>query len=143
MVLSWVRRGLRTGVVTTRYPAIPEQVSPHFRGRPTLDPERCLAGEGCTACVQVCLPGALHLVKQHPQINADGAESQVHLTLDLARCVLCDLCVATCPAGALRMTNEYELATSDREALRVTAIFTPTHDSAQENGKEGTHGPSA
>ncbi len=51
MVFSWVRRGLRTGVLTTRYPAVQEHMPEGFRGKPVLDANRCLADQGCEACV--------------------------------------------------------------------------------------------
>lgn len=49
MIFSWVRRGLRTGVLTTRYPAIHEQMPEGFRGKPAFDAKRCLADQGAAS----------------------------------------------------------------------------------------------
>ena len=127
MVFSWVRRGLRTGVLTTRYPTVSEQMPEGFRGRPVLDASRCLADEGCNACIQVCLPSALSLsdVMNEKGIETTREEIQ-QLTLDYARCIMCGLCVSACPVDALSMTEEYELATRDREDLCVVIRFSPT-----------------
>lgn len=116
MFFSWVRRGLRTGVVTTRYPAVHEQMTEEFRGRPMLDAHRCLAAQGCTACTAVCLPNALRL-------EAVKGKEQQHLLLDYGRCVMCGLCVDACPTGALEITTDYELATTQRNALEQHALF--------------------
>lgn len=135
MILSWLRRGLRTGVLTTRYPAAREEMPREFRGRPALDAERCLAGQGCDRCVQVCLPAALSLatvtsrgvcLPRPPQTI-----SAPQLTLDYGRCIMCGLCVAACPADALRMVGDYELASTTSDDLRVSAVFT------QEDGESG------
>ncbi len=122
MLFSWVRRGLRTGVLTTRYPQVREQMPEGFRGRLMLNASLCLVEQGCDACTQVCLPHALSLVFQE-----DGAVgSKPHsLMLDYARCIQCGMCVTTCPLQALAMTAEYELAASSREDLYMCATKRP------------------
>lgn len=142
MAFSWVRKGLRTGVLTTRYPAAQEQLPEGFRGRPVLDAHRCLADRGCQACVQVCLPAALEL-RQEAISNDGGASVRgLHLTLDYARCIMCGLCVPACPADALRMTGDYELAVQSREDLRVINVLevSPAPTRNRENGKEKNDG---
>ncbi len=126
-MLSWVRKGLRTGILTTRYPATREQMPAGFRGWPVFDPTRCQAGQGCAACVECCLPAALHVSPAN-----DGTPG-ASLTLELGRCILCGLCVNACPADALRMSEDYELAVTAQEALRIVASF-PTQ--AGERGAE-------
>ncbi len=138
MIFSWIQRGLRTGVLTTRYPAAIEHLPEDFRGRPVLDASRCQAVRGCDACVQICLPGALAL-----QNNGDGTtqEPDRRLILDYGRCIQCGLCVTACPTGALHMTADYELATKDREDLRMVTVFAlPTKSDRKENGKEESNG---
>ncbi len=136
MVFSWIRRGLRTGVLTTRYPAVQERLPEAFRGRPVLDASRCIAEQGCNACVQVCLPDALSL---QAVVESAGDEA-TQLVLDYARCIACGLCVSACPQQALRTTNEYELAASRREDLRLVTLFAPPDPSGAENGKEESNG---
>ena len=143
MVLSWVRRGLRTGVLTTRYPAVREHLPDGFRAKPVIDANRCRADQGCTACMQICLPDALSLVDVDA-VNGDERGSPNgevrQLTLDYARCIMCGLCVTACPADALRMTEDYELAVSERKDLRVVTLFAPSIEEKSEHGKEREHG---
>jgi len=137
MIFSWVRRGLRTGVLTTRYPAVHEQMPKGFRGRPALDANRCLAEQGCNACVQVCLPGALSLTGI---IDGTDGRSEEALQLDYARCTMCGLCVTACPTDALQMTEDYELAARDRNELRVVTVLVPATSGDDTNSKERNHG---
>ena len=145
MILSWLRRGLHTGVLTTRYPATHEEMPRGFRGRPALDAERCLAGQGCDRCVQACLPAALSLAtvtnngrdkSGSSTINREATNREPtvpQLTLDYGRCIMCGLCVAACPADALRMVGDYELASTTSDDLRVSAVFTQEDDA---NGRD-------
>ena len=137
MVFSWVRRGLRTGILTTRYPAEREQMPEGFRGRPVLDDRTCLSEQGCDACVQVCLPAALELKEV---ADSDDGEVSLHLTLDYARCIMCGLCVTACPTGALRMTEDYELAARQREDLRITNVLERASGIKRVPGKEKNNG---
>jgi formate hydrogenlyase subunit 6/NADH:ubiquinone oxidoreductase subunit I len=120
MQLSWITRGLRTGIVTTSYPARPEEQPESWRGRPLLDPATCRAANGCLTCVDVCLPQALYA---EPSATVDG-RSPRRLILDYGRCIMCGLCVAACPAGALRMVPDYELAVTAADNLLVHVSWT-------------------
>ena len=73
-----------------------------FRGKPILDSERCV--QGCSACVEACPTGAI---------------SSNPLTLDLGACVFCPLCTEACPEGAISYTNDYKMAATSRDALRL------------------------
>jgi formate hydrogenlyase subunit 6/NADH:ubiquinone oxidoreductase subunit I len=115
--LAWPVRGLRTWIVTTGYPATPEPQPAQWRGRPVLDPQACRAADGCAACLTVCLPQALHL--EGTAASVDGSRPD-RLVLDYGRCIMCGLCVPTCPTGAMQMRPEYELAVCSPADLRVT-----------------------
>lgn len=111
MQLSWLVRGLRTGVVTTRYPRDSEELPTGFRGRPVFDSARCRAADGCNACVSSCLPGAISLSAQQ------NDPSSVRFSLNYAACIMCGLCVSACPEGAMGMSEDFELATRRSDDL--------------------------
>lgn len=103
-----VRASLRTGRVTTAYPDQPERAPKAFRGRPTLETNRC---DGAGQCVEICPANAITVRRT--------AEEQ-HWQLDLARCVFCGLCEEACPNQAIWLTNDFELATRRRADLRTS-----------------------
>ncbi|MDA8203622.1 MAG: 4Fe-4S binding protein [Chloroflexi bacterium] len=108
MQLTWLWRGLRTGVLTTRYPRRPERMPDGWRGTAVLQRDQCVVEGAPPSCVTVCLPRAL-------SVEETGGDRR--LRLDHAACIACGLCVAACPRGALSISNEFELAASSRARL--------------------------
>jgi len=102
---------LRTGVVTTRYPAEPRLPPDRFRGQPILRP-----GSGLPPPA-VCPVGALS-----EYLDAGGR----HLALDLARCVFCGRCAEDPWAGAIAMGRDFELAARCRTDLRIEVVTDDT-----------------
>ena len=93
----------RQGYRTTGYPAEQPVLPALFRGRPEVDPARCISG--CRQCIDVCPTGAL------------TAEPAVRL--DLGRCIFCAECSAACPSGAISFTTDWHLAASRREEMMI------------------------
>jgi Ni,Fe-hydrogenase III small subunit/ferredoxin len=81
-VSPWVLRGLRDGVVTTRWPARPDPYADGWRGPATvLDPHPAGAADLASLCPTSAISG-----------ETDG-----FLRLDQGRCVLCGRCVEQRP----------------------------------------------
>lgn len=110
MQLSWLVRGLRTGVLATRYPRGQASMPPGWRGVVALDAARCQLEVGLPPCVAVCPSAALW-------VESTGAEA-ASLRLDALACVACGRCVPVCPAGALEMLPRFELARLDHPDRR-------------------------
>ena len=72
-----------------------------YRGRPTIDPDKCV--DGCIACAEVCPTQAI--------------ETSGGILLDLGKCLFCTACTEACPEGAIAYTQEHRLAVSKREHL--------------------------
>jgi formate hydrogenlyase subunit 6/NADH:ubiquinone oxidoreductase subunit I len=104
MQLSWLIRGLRSGVVTTRYPRGPIELPPGFHGMPALDVDRCQAASGCEACQRACLPQAITI----ESLRESGTSKRFNL--NYGRCIICGLCVSACPNQAMSMIGQVELS---------------------------------
>jgi Ni,Fe-hydrogenase III small subunit/formate hydrogenlyase subunit 6/NADH:ubiquinone oxidoreductase subunit I len=114
-----IQQTLRTGIVTTGYPRTPAQVPAAFRGKPVFDFEHW---RDARPAVDVCPTEAISL--------CDSGDSRT-VTVDYGRCVFCGLCAEAAPDEALRITQEFELATRDRASLVSTAEY--------ELNPDGTH----
>ena len=102
---------LRTGVVTTRYPAEPGVPPDRFRGAPVLRSGSRLPPP------DVCPSGALT-----ERFDAGGR----HVALDLARCVFCGRCAEDPWEGAVTMGRDFELAARSRDDLRIEVVADET-----------------
>jgi Ni,Fe-hydrogenase III small subunit/Pyruvate/2-oxoacid:ferredoxin oxidoreductase delta subunit len=103
-MLTILRTRLAQGHRTTKFPLELPVLPERFRGKPTVDSSKC--PDGCKVCDEACPTGAISI--------ADG------LTLDLGRCLFCTECVEACPEGAIQYTQDYRLATCQREHLCLT-----------------------
>ena len=106
-MLRILLNALRTGVVTTRYPAEQSVPPERFRGAPVLRPGSHLPPPA------VCPTGALS-----EQLDA----GRRHVALDLARCVFCGRCAEDPWAGAVTMGRDFELAARTRSDLRIEVV---------------------
>jgi Ni,Fe-hydrogenase III small subunit/formate hydrogenlyase subunit 6/NADH:ubiquinone oxidoreductase subunit I len=114
-----LQKTVSTGIATINYPAEPAKISEYFRGRPDFEFEKWTDARPAVA---VCPTGAIAL-------SDDGDSRKV--TVDYGLCIFCGLCAEASVDPAVRITQEFELATSDRGDLVLTAEF--------ELNADGTH----
>ena len=111
-----LQKTAKTGLVTVNYPAKPANISEQFRGRPSFDFDKW---KDARPAAEVCPTGAISL--------ADQAGSR-KVTVDYGLCVFCGLCAEASDDQAVRITQEFELATADRRNLVLTAEYTLNAD---------------
>jgi Ni,Fe-hydrogenase III small subunit/ferredoxin len=103
-----MRARVQQGYRTMRYPDGPApDLPPHFVGRPDVDSSKCRAD--CQQCMTVCPTQAVTVAAATRQVS-----------LDTGRCLFCAQCARVCESGAVRMSREFRLASSRRDALIVT-----------------------
>ncbi len=100
---------LKPGVVTLRYPFEPHPVPENFRGQPLWDHHKCV---GCGGCAAHC-PARTILVR-------DMCQDLRIMLYDGSRCTYCGRCADVCPEDAITMTDQFELATNDRNDITLS-----------------------
>lgn len=93
---------------TVMYPTVHAKVAKHFRGALQFDKDKCI---GCKKCQRVCPSSAIEIEKV--------ADKQFKAVVYMDRCIFCGQCVDSCPKNALINTEHFELASLDRESLKV------------------------
>jgi Ni,Fe-hydrogenase III small subunit/formate hydrogenlyase subunit 6/NADH:ubiquinone oxidoreductase subunit I len=119
-MLKILKRALWGGVVTKAFPTTTAEPPDGFRGKPVIDFTRCTA---CGDCALSCPTSALTVGP-----NPDDMDGKV-LTLDYGACVFCGECEAACP-DTIRLTKEFQLAATDRNALCSQALYSVGPDGA-------------
>ncbi|HUB41148.1 MAG TPA: hypothetical protein VMA72_20085 [Streptosporangiaceae bacterium] len=99
---QWFVKGLRRGVVTTRYPARPDPLAAILPGPPAFRPD-ALTSRIAEDLVRICPSRAF--------ARAGGT-----LIFDAGACTACGRCRDQAPA-AVTVSGEFELAATDRSAL--------------------------
>lgn len=104
-MLEILRARWHQGHRTSKFPDEEPTLPARFRGRPIIDPSRCV--DGCKACVDSCPTGAI-------------VASADHLSIDMGRCLFCAECTDGCPDGAITFSSEFRLAERMRGRLVTT-----------------------
>jgi Ni,Fe-hydrogenase III small subunit/formate hydrogenlyase subunit 6/NADH:ubiquinone oxidoreductase subunit I len=106
-----LQKTAKVGIVTVNYPAEPAKVSTQFRGRPEFDFKKW---KDARVAAAACPTGAISM--------CDKGDSR-RVTVDYGLCVFCGLCAESSPDQAVRITQEFELATADRLSLVFVAEY--------------------
>jgi NADH-quinone oxidoreductase subunit I len=75
---------------------------------------RCVA---CQICEKECPPKCIYIEKSKDKKPDFVGKPQIYplkFDIDISVCMSCQICVEVCPFEAIKMDNEYELATDDR-----------------------------
>ncbi len=107
----WTFFGLQKGKATTPWPRDAVQTGQEgVFGMPRFEPERC--APECDACAEACPTEAI-------TVRRSEAEKE-RLAVDYGRCVVCQLCVEVCPAGAAQTSFDWAFGVRDRADLMLS-----------------------
>lgn len=114
-------RNLVRGPITVQYPD--ERVELPERARWAVIPlyddggaARCTA---CMNCVRACPDAILRLAST---TREDRTRHIERFDYEVGACMMCGLCVESCPFDAIAMGHDYELATTDVERMTVSLL---------------------
>lgn len=93
--------------ITEEYPEQKPNLPQRFRGKHVWKYENCCV---CKTCERVCPANAISVEKN---------EKGITFNIDLKRCIFCGNCMYYCPKKAINMTNNFELATDNKENLII------------------------
>jgi formate hydrogenlyase subunit 6/NADH:ubiquinone oxidoreductase subunit I len=108
--MLWFIRGIRRGVVTTRYPARPDESAGSLPTPPAFRPW-VLTKATAARLSASCPSGALQVVA--------GQRGGSTLAFDVGRCTACGRCAAEAPQ-AVTASGAFELAATTRSVLIKT-----------------------
>jgi formate hydrogenlyase subunit 6/NADH:ubiquinone oxidoreductase subunit I len=86
----------------------PVTVPPRFRGKIAYDRENCI---GCQQCYKICPTKAIEWLPEEKKVK-----------VFVSRCCFCAQCVDICPVNTLAMTEEFLLASYDKDADGLVII---------------------
>ncbi len=106
-----LQKTFQVGTATADYPRFAARVAEQFRGRPEFD---FAAWSDARPAAEACPTGA---------IAVDDRNDARQVIVDYGRCIFCGECAEASADGAVRMTQEFELAAIDRDELVDTAEY--------------------
>ena len=107
-------------IVTEQYPENRKTLKMHNRFRGKLEMiedadgnNRCTA---CGMCERACPNASINVLSTK---NIAGKKVLGRYVYHFASCTQCGLCVEACPFGAIRMNQDFEVATTDPNTLEM------------------------
>lgn len=109
-------RNMLRGTITVQYPEqrleLPERARWTVTHRFNEDgTPKCTA---CLICVKECPD---HVLRIDVSTKEEGGKHIDRYVYELGACMMCGLCVESCPFDAIEMSHEYELATRSHDDL--------------------------
>jgi Ni,Fe-hydrogenase III small subunit/formate hydrogenlyase subunit 6/NADH:ubiquinone oxidoreductase subunit I len=124
-----LQNSFRVGTATAEYPRLAPHLAEQFRGRPQFEFD---IWSDARPAADRCPTGAIAIC------DRDDARQ---VTVDYGRCIYCGECAAASANGAVQMTQEFELATSNRSDLVLTAEYSLNPDGSHAELRSAKGGP--
>ena len=108
------------GIFTIQYPEEKLPVPEEFRFIPFLvyddgqNGAKNLRCTSCGICAKVCPPQCIYIKRSVDPTTGKPIPSPAEFSIDVDICMNCGLCAEYCPCDAIKMDNDYEIASYDR-----------------------------
>lgn len=105
-------------IYTEQYPMQRPQVAERYRGAPRLNVNPDTSETLCIACDLCAVACPENLIVVSSERNEKTRRKELtNFTYDLSRCMFCGLCEDACPTDALELTQDFELASYNRQNM--------------------------
>ena len=104
---------------TVEYPEVKQKLPEAYRNFPFLvaesaeDPMGTLRCVACLICEKECPPQCIYIVRERDAKGKVITSPKV-FDIDISVCMSCQICVEVCPFDAIKMDQEFEIATTSR-----------------------------
>ena len=103
-------------IYTEQYPVERPKVAERYRGAPRLNINPDTGETLCIACNLCALACPEKLIVVGSERNEQTRRKELTtFTYDISRCMFCGLCEDACPVDALELTQDFELASYNRD----------------------------
>jgi NADH-quinone oxidoreductase subunit I len=103
-------------IYTDQYPAERPLIGERFRGAPRLNNHPETGETLCIACNLCAVACPENLIVVGSERNEQTRRKELtFFTYDTSRCMFCGLCEDACPVDALELTQDFEIATYNRD----------------------------
>jgi len=102
--------------ITLQYPEEKPDLSLRFRGRLAMPVDKEKGSVRCTACMmcaRACPNGSIIKIEKQV-VDGKPKPKAAKFEYNAGTCMYCNLCVEACPFAAIIMTDDYELASYDK-----------------------------
>jgi NADH-quinone oxidoreductase subunit I len=106
-------------LVTTEYPEKKTPLPENYRNFPflvfddTADPLGTLRCVACQICEKECPPQCIYIEMERDEKGKALKKPRV-FDIDFSVCMSCQICVEVCPFDAIKMDQQFEIATTER-----------------------------
>jgi NADH-quinone oxidoreductase subunit I len=110
-------------LTTVGYPEVKQKLPEAYRNFPFLvsenatDPMGTLRCVACQICEKECPPQCIYIEKSKDKKPDAAGKLQLYpaiFAIDTSVCMSCQICVEVCPFDAIKMDQEFEIATTER-----------------------------
>ncbi|UJG44088.1 MAG: NADH-quinone oxidoreductase subunit I [Candidatus Heimdallarchaeum endolithica] len=116
-VISEIFKNLFKRPMTVLFPMEKVEIPERERAKHKFDIDNCIS---CGSCAKICLNKAIKMVEVKKEYKEKYPKT--YPQIDLGKCCFCALCQDICPTGCLILTEDFYLATFDKDSIIIEPL---------------------